>query len=288
MGHVYNPFTPSFLPYTERIFMPITSAVNKKVLLAAAFLLFLVLFPTAWDVRATVFDYTKWGADSLGVMAGYLGLLIGLGLLAVSGGHFRRGLLWFAFGMLAMGSSFFFGPIINHYTLIDKDLVEGIHGIGMFVGMVGYLISMYYFMMIFDSAPMSRRQILYFVITFIIFVLLYIDHAFVTRTTGNTIKYWAELGSFGLSGIMVLMSVLPYRRIASGYRKAMNMMLFSSFVMVLCYPFGPIGQPTTLWTGAQGGTLHHGIMALSIFLFLLTVLYLRRLDVYASRSPNRM
>ncbi len=186
--------------------------------------------------------------------------------------------------MFIMGSSFFFGPIINHYHLIKPDLVEGLHGLGMFCGMIGYLMATYSFMRVFEATPTLRRYFIYYALIFIIFMGLYVHTMFVDRTFGNTIKYWAELASFGLGGVMILMSLLAHRRIGSGYLKAMNLLLISSVLITLSYPFGPIGQPTTLWTGAQGGTFHHGIMAISILFFLVTVLYLRRLEVYTSSS----
>ncbi len=264
--------------------MEYTYTMNKVMLLVVGVLLLLILYPTSLDTRSTIYDYTKWGVDSLGLMAGYLALIFSIGLLPISGGQTRRGLIWFAIGMFIMGSSFFFGPIINHYHLIKPDYVEGLHGVGMLGGMIAYLVATYSFMRVFEAKPTLRRYFIYYLITFLVFMSLYISTMFVDRSFGNTVKYWTELASFGLGGVMILMSLLAHRRIASGYLMAMNLLLISSIFVTLSYPFGPIGQPTKLWTGAQGGTLHHGIMAISIILFLVTVLYLRRLEVYTSSS----
>jgi len=264
------------------------STLYKLILAAAAVALFFVLYPTAFDARNGIYDYTKWGADSLGLIFGYIALIVGLGLIPISGGEMRRGLSWFGVGMLIMGSAMFFGPVINHYALISPDLVEGIHGIFMFGGMVGYLLANYWFLKIVEPESAVRRSVQYAIIAFVVAVALFYTTMLVHRTTGNTIKYWFELASFGIAGMMVVMTLHAYRAIGPGYRKAMDMMFVSTLIMAASYPFGPVGQPNHFWTGTQGGTIHHGLMAIGMVSFLITALYLRGLDIYSSAgAPAR-
>lgn len=264
----------------------------NKSLIVGGVIVFLVLlailYPTISDMRPTIYDYTKWLADTFGLLFGYFGLIVGLGLVQRSGGKMKSGLTAFNVGMFIMGSSFFFGPIINHYRIIDKDLVEGIHGIGMLGGMVGYLIAMHWFLSIIGGNRVSKREMVWNILIFLIFISLYIPTTGVHRTLGNNIKYWTELTGFGLGGVMVLMVFRAKRFLGGSYRNAVYSMLVSMIVMSLSYPFGPISQPNHFWTGAQGGSIHHGIMALAIILFLWTAVSLQRLNVYSlNREPSR-
>ena len=266
--------------------MKLLSTPYKIGLICVAVLLLLVLFPTVFDARSSIYDYSKWSADSFGLIFGYVALIIGLGLLPISGGDLRRGLSWFAVGMFVMGSAMFFGPVINHYKLVDPDLVEGIHGIFMFGGMIGYLLANYWFIKIVEPTASARRSMTYAIIAFALFVMFFYPTMAVHRTTGNTIKYWFELMSFGISGTMLAMTVHAYGSIGRGYKKAMNMLLLSTVIFAASYPFGPVGQPNRFWTGAQGGTVHHGLMAVGIISFLITALYLRGLDIYSEKSAQ--
>lgn len=251
------------------------------VLIFALVVLFFLIYPTAFDKRPDVFAQTKWGADVLGLLFGYASLWVGTSLALKSGGQLRTGLWWFNVGMFIMGSSFWFGPIINHYKLINPDLVEGMHGLAMLGGMLGYLMAMVKLPEIGGSHMLSVPKVVIYIIAFLGLMALYYPTMSVMRTPGNALKYWAELAGFGTSGVMAAMAFFTFKSIGGRFRHALNWLLFSSTIMALSYPFGPISQPNHYWTGAQGGTMHHGIMAVSILFFLGTVILLRRLEVYS-------
>lgn len=252
--------------------------------LAVFIILALVLYPTAFDKRPNLFEYTKWAADSSGLLLGYAALLFGFSLLKASGGKMKKGLAWFSLGMFIMGSSFFFGPIINHYKIIDKDLVEAIHGVGMLGGMLGWLMAHYWFLSVVETDTMTPKQWLAYGLVFLVFIALFFPTMFAARTFGNALKYWTELAGFGIGAVMLVMAIKAYRYIGSGYKTAINWLMLSSAAMVLAYPFGPIGQPNHFWTGATGGTFHHGIMAFSILLFLGTVFYFQRMEIFTNKT----
>lgn len=248
-------------------------------------LLLAVIYQTSMDTRKSIYDYTKWGADSLGLLVGYTGLFIGSELFLLSGGKMRKGLLWFDIGMFIMGSSFFFGPILNHYHLIKPDMVEAFHGIGMLGGMIGYVIAFGQFTSI---AVMDRPRRYYAEIAVgALFMLLFIPTMLATRTLGNVIKYWTELAGFGLGGAMIPMAIYALKHVGGAYRRALTWLFVSAIAMVASYPFGPISQPNPLWTGPQGGTFHHGIMAIAISLFLVTAVLLSRLQIYGQDHESQ-
>lgn len=256
--------------------------MTKKNLLwviVLAVLLFIV-YPTAFDKRADIFAATKWGADTLGLFMGYIALLVGINLFSKTEGRIRIGLLWFNIGMFIMGSSFFFGPIINHYNIINKDLVEGVHGLFMLGGMIGYILALYFFLRVGTEEILTKWSMSLYTIIFFLAISFYIPTMSVMRTQGNDIKYWAELLSWGLGGIMVVMAMRAFVYIGGRYRKVLSWLFVSVIIIDLSYPFGPISQPNTYWTGAEGGTVHHGIMALAIVFFLGTIVFLRRLETY--------
>lgn len=266
-------------------FQKITIWVLYLVVIAA------VLLPTVYDMRPDIWAYTKWGADASGLIFGYLAFIIGLQIASTSGGKMKKGLQWFAAGMGIMATSFFFGPIIQHYKIIKPDTVEAIHGIGMLGGMIGYLFAHHHFVNIIRSAggePRTGKSDTFrHLFVFVVFLLLFAPTMGATRTFGNNVKYWAELASFGLGGVMLAMAVRAFREIGGKYRRALNWLTFSMVVMSVSYPFGPIGQPNHFWTGTQGGTLHHGLMALSILLFLGTTLMFRRIEIYTPAASEQ-
>lgn len=243
-------------------------------------LLLLVLYPTVFDKRPNVFAYTKWGADTVGLIIGYISVLFGLKLLPQSGGKMKQGLIWFTVGMFVMGSSLFFGPILDHYKILAGDSIEALHGIGMLGGMIGYLIAHHIFLSIGAGTEQQRRNYIMYGAVFLIFFFAYLPTMSVGRTIGNDVKYWTELTGFGLGGVMAAMAATSFRSIGGRYRMVMNWLIFSAIFMVVAYPFGPISQPNTLWTGPQGGTIHHGIMAIAMLFFLVTTILLQRLQVY--------
>lgn len=262
--------------------------MNKSILMWVIMFVVLaaLIYPTAFDKRADIFAQTKWGADTLGLVFSYTALWVGITLARRSGGMMQRGLWWFNIGMLIMGSSFWFGPILNHYKLVNPDSVEGIHGVLMLGGMIGYLVAIYWLLRIGALNPLASKKVIFYLLAFFTLVGLYYSTMFVVRTPGNNIKYWAELSSFGIAGIMVVMAIFSLSVLGGSFRRAFGLLLLSNIIMATSYPFGPISQPNHLWTGAQGGTLHHGIMAVSVLVFLATVLYFKKLQVYGDDSQR--
>jgi len=258
--------------------------IGLIVVVAAA--LFAVVYPTAFDARATIYDYTRWTADSIGAVFGYFALIIGAGLLSRSGGQMRRGLFWFCVGMLIMGSAFFFGPIVNHYKILAPNTVEALHGLGMLGGMLAYLIANYWFLNIVQPNAFSKKFLWIYGVVFVVAVLAFYPTMFVPRALGPEIKYFAELLSFGVSAVMVTMTLHVLGRVGAGYRRTITLLFISTVLMAACYPFGSIGQPNHLWALSEGNTAHHGLMALSILGFMATVFSLRRLEIFSSPSVS--
>lgn len=260
----------------------------KILLVIAAIILFSVLSPTVSDARADIYAYTKYISDLFGIILGYLALFVGLALIPVSGGKMRLGLIWFSVGMFIMGSSMFFGPVLGHYKIIGTNIMEGLHGLFMLGGMIGYLFANYWFLEIIEPNSFLRKNLWYPIGAFFLFALLFFPTMFVHRTFGFNVEYWTLLASFGISGAMLTMTVRAYRNIGVGYKKAMNVLLLSTVFFSLSYLYGPIGPANHFWVGGAGGTLHHGFMALGIISFLVTSLYLRRLDIYYSPTPSAL
>lgn len=263
-----------------------SSIATRTLLIAGILVIMFVLYPTVFDARPTVYDHARWVADSLGLVIGYIAVVFGLSLLPISGGHMRRGLFWFFVGTLVMGCSFLFGPLVNHYRLLDSEVVKGLHGIGMLGGMLGYLIAVYLFLTIVGSKTLSGKYLWFCALIFVLFTALFYPTMAATRALGSVVNYWADLVSFGIGGVMLSMIIREYRHIGPGYRKAMTMLCISTVFMTLSYPVGIISQPNSFWTATQGGVFHHGFMVISISCFLVTVFYLKRLEIYSSPSSN--
>ena len=122
--------------------------------------------------------------------------------------------------------------------------------------------------------------VLAFAAVFLAAMFAFYPTMFASRTFGNAVKYWTELAGFGFGAAMFVMAIRAFKYVGGRYQSVLYWIFISAALMSFSYPFGPIGQPNKLWTGAQGGTFHHGIMALSMACFLVTALFLQRLEVY--------
>lgn len=264
------------------------SIVTRILLIGGVSALALFLLPSSFDPRPTLYDNARWIADSLCILVGYVAFILGLSLLPVSGGQMRRGLYWFVMGTFIMGTSCLFGPLINHYHIFGAEFVKASHGLGMIGGMIGFLLATYLFLTIVGSKTFSKRFFLFCFLVFVTSLALFYPTMFAERSIGSDINYWTDLFSFGIGMVMLTMIIRSFRRIGPGYRKVMIMMFVSTIFMTLTFPAGIISQPNSFWNATQGGVFHHGFMVFSVTFFLITVFYLKRLEIYSSPSASDM
>lgn len=257
--------------------------VTKILLLGGILVLGFLLYPTAFDARADMYEFAGWAADSFGLIVGYAACIFGLSLLPISGGQMRRGLYWFVVGTFATELAFLVGPLLSHYHLFARDVIGTVHDLGMLGGMVAYLLAVYWLLTIVKLRTFSAKHLWFPVLAFLVSAALFYPAMFLARTQGDTFNHWISVVGFGIGVTMFVMILREYRHIGPGYRKAITMMCISTVFMTLSYPAGVFLQPHAHGS-IHTGVFHHGFMAIAVGCFLATIFYLKRLEIYSSPS----
>ena len=247
-----------------------------------AVLLFIIA-PGINDTRTEAFETWEWIADVCGVLIGFISALLVSRLIARSGGRVKKGLLWFIVGMIGMSLSLIMGPIIGHFDIMDPSTGEGVHGSIMLLGMIGLTGAFYWLLRVVEIEEMSAKDYVYFAGAFLFCWLLAIPTFFAERDLGGWVEFWTHLSGFGLVGVATMFTIYWHKLVGGGYK---SIVLISSSLLMMggSYFFSllnAIARPRGWWTDVQGEIFHHGGMDIGMVLFLLAVLYLNSLEIFA-------
>ena len=253
----------------------------RTLFLGGALVLVIVSFPAVFLAQTVGVESVRATTDALALLIGYAAVALLWGTVRLSGGRMRRALLWLVVGMSALAGSFLLGPVLQYYNLVGWEVMMVVRALLMLVAVSGVGLFSYWFYTIIAPPVVRWESLWLYVVAMLAASLVFISQIFHDRS-------FSESVIFTVLGISLLViagataaAVRACMMTGSGYYRFLVVYLAALISFLCALIISPLATPNALVTAIQGSVAYQVALVLVATCFLVAVLHIRRLEIFA-------